>query len=103
MLVASTGVIGEPLSIEPFKRGIPKLVQELSYTGSDSAAQGIMTTDTIKKEVAVEFAVDSVLCHIGNVPEYFPYKFLPYGWHQHLFNAKAIAAGRGKTLDELWG
>ena len=67
VLVASTGVIGEPLSIEPFKRGIPKLVQELSYTGSDSAAQGIMTTDTIKKEVAVEFAVDGVLCRIGGI------------------------------------
>lgn len=67
VLVASTGVIGEPLSIEPFERGVPTLVESLSYTGSDNAAQGIMTTDTVKKEVAVEFVLDGVTCRIGGI------------------------------------
>ncbi|MBE6828397.1 MAG: bifunctional glutamate N-acetyltransferase/amino-acid acetyltransferase ArgJ [Ruminococcaceae bacterium] len=67
MVVASTGVIGQPLDITPIKNGIPKLVNSLSHDGCDSAAEGIMTTDTVKKEIAVEFTVDGKICHIGGI------------------------------------
>ena len=67
IVIASTGVIGLPLEIEPFEKGMPELVKSLSSDGSDSAAQGIMTTDTVKKEVAVEFELDGKICHIGGI------------------------------------
>ncbi len=57
VVVASTGVIGQPLSITPFAEGMKELVAGLSAEGSDAAAEGIMTTDTVKKEVAVEFTL----------------------------------------------
>lgn len=55
VIVASTGVIGQSLPIEPIANNIDKLFAELSNNGSDKAASAIMTTDTIKKEYAVEF------------------------------------------------
>lgn len=67
IVVASTGVIGQPLDIEPIADGIPELVASLSVDGSDAAAQGIMTTDTRKKEVAVEFELDGKTCRIGGI------------------------------------
>ena len=67
VVVASTGVIGQPLSIEPIKAGIPALVEGLSADGCDAAAEGIMTTDTIKKEVAVEFELGGKICRMGGI------------------------------------
>ena len=67
VVVASTGVIGQPLNIEPIAAGIPALIASLSADGSDAAAEGIMTTDTIKKEVAVEFAAGGKTCRIGGI------------------------------------
>ena len=67
VVVASTGVIGQPLSIEPIKSGIPSLVAGLSVDGCDAAAEGIMTTDTIKKEVAVEFEIGGKICRMGGI------------------------------------
>ena len=67
VVVASTGVIGQPLSIEPISNGIAELVNGLSKYGSDNAAEGIMTTDTVKKEIAVEFEVDGKICTIGGI------------------------------------
>lgn len=67
IVVASTGVIGQKMSIEPFKTGIPGLVKALSKDGCDDAAEGIMTTDTVKKEIAVEFEIDGVTCKIGGI------------------------------------
>ena len=67
VVVASTGVIGQPLNIEPIAAGIPALIVSLSADGSDAAAEGIMTTDTIKKEVAVEFTVGGKVCRIGGI------------------------------------
>lgn len=55
VIVASTGIIGQSLPIEPIANNIDKLFAELSNNGSDKAASAIMTTDTIKKEYAVEF------------------------------------------------
>ena len=57
VIVASTGVIGEPLDITPIKNGIPSLVNALGENGSADAAQGIMTTDTVAKEIAVSFEI----------------------------------------------
>ena len=67
VVVASTGVIGQPLPIEPIASGIPMLVSALSKDGSDAAAEGIMTTDVVKKEIAVEFSVGGVTCHLGGI------------------------------------
>ncbi len=67
VVVASTGVIGQPLSLEPIKKGIPELVASLSVDGGEAAAEGIMTTDTVKKEIALEFKVGGKACHIGGI------------------------------------
>lgn len=67
IIVASTGVIGQPLDIEPIAKGMPALISSLSENGSDDAAEGIMTTDTIKKEIAVEFTVGGKTCKIGGI------------------------------------
>ena len=67
VVVASTGVIGEPLDITPIKNGIPELISGLSADGSQNAAEGIMTTDTRLKEIAVSFTVGGKECHIGGI------------------------------------
>lgn len=67
IIVASTGVIGQPLDLEPVKDGINELVSGLNKNGSDSAANAIMTTDTVKKEFACEFTLGGKLCHIGAI------------------------------------
>jgi glutamate N-acetyltransferase/amino-acid N-acetyltransferase len=67
VVVASTGVIGLPLDIEPIVEGIPELIKELSKDGCDNAAEGIMTTDTVKKEVSVEFELGGKTCRMGGI------------------------------------
>jgi len=67
VIVASTGVIGQVLPIEPIEKGLPELVSKLSYTGNIDAATAIMTTDTVRKEVAVEFEIDGKTCHLGGM------------------------------------
>jgi len=67
IIVASTGVIGQPLEIEPIANGIPALKAALSADGSAQAAEGIMTTDTVKKEIAVEFEAGGKVCRIGGI------------------------------------
>ncbi len=67
VVVASTGVIGQPLNIEPIAKGIPQLAKELSSHGGSAAAEGIMTTDTVKKEIAVEFELGGKVCRLGGI------------------------------------
>lgn len=67
VIVASTGVIGQVLPIEPIVKAVPQLVEKLSYTGNVEAATAIMTTDTVKKEYAVEFDIDGKVCHLGGM------------------------------------
>ena len=67
VVVASTGVIGQPLSIDPIAAGMEALASGLSADGGRAAAEAIMTTDTVMKEVAVEFEVDGKTCHIGGI------------------------------------
>lgn len=67
VVVASTGVIGQPLDLTPIKNGMPKLKQALSYNGNNDAAEAIMTTDTVYKQVAVEFELNGKTCRIGGM------------------------------------
>ena len=67
VIVASTGVIGQVLPIEPIEKAVPQLAQKLSYTGNAEAATAIMTTDTVKKEYAVEFEIGGKTCHLGGM------------------------------------
>ena len=67
VIVASTGVIGQPLVIDPIKNGMKELVAGLNKNGSDNAAEGIMTTDTVKKEIAIEFEIDGKTCRMGGI------------------------------------
>ena len=66
IIVASTGVIGQPLDITPIKNGIPALAEGLCYDGK-LAAEGIMTTDTKLKEIAVSFTLGGKECKIGGI------------------------------------
>ena len=67
VIVASTGVIGQPLDIAPIAEGLPQLVSGLSPEGGKAAAEGIMTTDTIMKEIAVEFELSGKTCRLGGI------------------------------------
>ncbi|MBQ8786652.1 MAG: bifunctional glutamate N-acetyltransferase/amino-acid acetyltransferase ArgJ [Oscillospiraceae bacterium] len=67
VIVASTGVIGQILPIEPIREAVPELVKKLSYEGNLEAATAIMTTDTAKKEYAVEFEIGGKLCKMGGM------------------------------------
>ena len=55
VLVASTGVIGEPLEVDTFETAVPKAVRTLSRKGGGQAARAIMTTDTHPKECAMSY------------------------------------------------
>ncbi len=67
VVVASTGVIGQPLDIAPIKNGVPSLVKGLGRGNSQDAAEGIMTTDTRLKEIALSFEVGGKECKIGGI------------------------------------
>ena len=67
VLVASTGVIGQILPIEPIENSIEELARGLAYDGNERAATAIMTTDTVKKEYAVEFELDGKVCRLGGM------------------------------------
>ena len=66
VVVASTGVIGQPLDITPIASKIDDLADGLG-NHSDLACEAIMTTDTRPKEIAFEFDVDGVKCKIGGI------------------------------------
>ena len=67
VLVASTGVIGVPLNIDAIKDGIPLLTEKLSKQGFDDASSAIMTTDTFKKQLALEFYIGDKKVTIGGM------------------------------------
>ncbi len=66
VIVASTGVIGQRLDITPIAQGIPALVSALGDCSAD-AAEGIMTTDTKRKEIAFSFEAGGKTCRIGGI------------------------------------
>lgn len=67
VVVASTGIIGEPLPIELIQNACPQLKEELKPNGNEKAALAILTTDTCKKEIAVTFTIDGVKCTLGGM------------------------------------
>ncbi len=67
VLVASTGVIGQILPIEPIANNVKALADGVAYDGNERAATAIMTTDTVKKEYAVEFELGGKVCRLGGM------------------------------------
>ena len=67
VVVASTGVIGQRLKLDPIAAGLPALADGLNPDGSAAAAEAIMTTDTVRKEIAVEFELGGVTCRLGGI------------------------------------
>ena len=67
IVVASTGVIGQILPIEPIETHIAELVAGLSRDGNQKAEYAIMTTDTVMKECAVEFTIGGKVCRMGGM------------------------------------
>ena len=67
VVVASTGVIGQPLNITPIENGMDALADGLSVDGGTNAAEAIMTTDLAVKEVAVEFTVGGKVCRMCGI------------------------------------
>ena len=67
VVVASTGVIGQVLPIEPIESHIKELAEGLSYDGNAKAVNAIMTTDTVPKEVAVTFKLGETTCTLGGM------------------------------------
>ena len=69
VIVASTGVIGQPMTLEPFQKNFGKLADSLEDTpaGGTRAAEAIMTTDTVSKEVAVRFPLGGKMCKLGGI------------------------------------
>jgi glutamate N-acetyltransferase/amino-acid N-acetyltransferase len=67
VIVASTGVIGMPMSIKPFETGIPAILKGMGNKkeNAELACKGIMTTDTVMKMIAVEFEINGKTCKIG--------------------------------------
>ncbi|MBQ3222764.1 MAG: bifunctional glutamate N-acetyltransferase/amino-acid acetyltransferase ArgJ [Clostridia bacterium] len=67
VIVASTGVIGQRLDVTPIEAAMAGLVNGLSENGGAAAAEAIMTTDTVMKEIAVEFEIGGKTCHLGGI------------------------------------
>ena len=67
VVVASTGVIGQPLNIEPIAKGMNELASGLSCDNGLNAAEAIMTTDLAVKEIAVEFTIGGKVCRMGGI------------------------------------
>lgn len=67
VIVASTGVIGQPLPIEPVIKGAAMMKGKLSKDGGTNAAEAIMTTDTIKKEMAMQAELGGKTVTIGGI------------------------------------
>jgi glutamate N-acetyltransferase/amino-acid N-acetyltransferase len=65
VLVASTGIIGKKLPIEKVETAIPSLTSGLSSARGSAFAGAIMTTDTVKKELAVKVKLGNTLITIG--------------------------------------
>ena len=67
VLVSSTGVIGVQLPMDAITKGIERAADTLREDGGHDAAQAIMTTDTVPKEIAVEIEVGGEKVKIGGM------------------------------------
>ena len=101
VLPASTGVIGQPMVIDPFARGIPAAAAKLAADeqGSTDAATAIMTTDTHKKEYAIQFELGGKTCTVGAIGKGSGMIAPQYGNHAGLLHHRcrrlAHPAGKG--------
>lgn len=69
IIIASTGVIGQPLDVDKITAAIPALVNSVASgeAANESAALAIMTTDTVVKSVAVSFDIGGKEIRIGGI------------------------------------
>lgn len=67
ILLASTGVIGQRIRMDALRSGIPQLVAAASETGSDAAAQAIITTDLVTKSIALETNLGDRPVRVGGI------------------------------------
>ena len=67
VIIGSTGVIGQRLSIQPFEEYMKPLAEGMTADGNDRAAYAIMTTDTVMKQIAVEFKIGDAICRMGGM------------------------------------
>ena len=69
IVAASTGIIGQTLNVEVIEQGMPELYGSITRSpeGSDAAAHAIMTTDTVKKELAVETTIGGRTVRMGGI------------------------------------
>ena len=67
VIVASTGVIGQILPLEPIESHIDELAAGLSKENHGKAEYAIMTTDTVMKECAVSFELDGKMVTVGGM------------------------------------
>ncbi len=67
VIVASTGVIGQVLPIEPFEKAVPEIAANMCEKGGSDAAEAIMTTDTVKKQAAVSVELSDKVITIGAI------------------------------------
>ncbi|MCL2766541.1 MAG: bifunctional glutamate N-acetyltransferase/amino-acid acetyltransferase ArgJ [Peptococcaceae bacterium] len=67
VLVASTGVIGQPMPMERVLSGVKDAVAAMNPSGGNQAAEAIMTTDTVLKETACEITLGGCKVRIGGM------------------------------------
>lgn len=67
VLVSSTGIIGKSLDFSLIENNIDNLIDKLSSTGSNDAANSILTTDKFTKEYSMEFFIDNKIIKIGAI------------------------------------
>ena len=67
VLLASTGVIGQRIRMEAMRNAIPQLIAAASETGSDAAAQAIITTDLVTKSIALETTIGDRPVRMGGI------------------------------------
>jgi glutamate N-acetyltransferase/amino-acid N-acetyltransferase len=65
VVVASTGLIGAPLPMEAIERGIKEATTVLAVESGADASEAIMTTDLVKKEVAIQLELGGKVVTIG--------------------------------------
>jgi glutamate N-acetyltransferase/amino-acid N-acetyltransferase len=67
VLLCSTGVIGQPIAMEPLLAAVPALVEDLRDDGGDAAARAILTTDLVEKEIALEATIAGRPVRVGGM------------------------------------
>jgi len=67
VIVCSTGVIGQRINVEAIEKGIPAAYALLSTDANDDMCEAILTTDTVKKECAVETVIGGKTVSVGGI------------------------------------